>query len=953
MSQHRLDAEVAHHSPRAFAKSTGSAVGEILHIRLRPLFDAKGDELALNQLAEHAAAIGAAIDGRVHFFDEEDQGVFRRLVLHLDAGQLRSRHDPHLRIGLFDPVRNRNAVRRGHRQVVHFAGGQGHGDLLGLRVDLVLALDAQLADGLTDISDDACPVGGGPALARRSLEWRQVGVIQETIGAVAQAALPAVKTDGVAEDFQTDGRLLTLGLCAVQANGRSAALFQSTHEQTQLTTNDGAALEVGVPAGQRDVGVVTVFHRSAGRLNDTLNDFLVFPGANGVDADDLIDFPRGGHDLHEPRQPGLKELDGGRDGRRGHRGGEVAVHGRAGTECAGLRQGLDLVLDDGVIEYQADATQGGHGFVGDVLQVEWFCVTACEARMGLTDMAHDASLLRELDDGNASYQISRRLGRQADGIDDTRVGDLNQAGWHGAGLETDQGASRQAQGIVGGRQVVRYICHRIAVAQIQSGFCAVEDFDDQAGGHVEELAFGTVGQVIAGSQGIAGRPVQSIMLRVTEDSEEGRTADHDFRSARGNGLRLAFTEGTDITCVTKRATDAVGAGGSRGRSDRCQRHDPTRPRTLRAVLDQITRKTRSVLAIDLFLEHGLLPLQVTVQLGALRSRTGRILGFRLTAGRATSSFDAFQVHVERQNFLALLTADRQLLHAVNSDFSRVHSSVVERTNHGTKTLVEAIFSSNVAIETTNCSILRVLLCHFRKFLAVILALTTIVAGGLRAAEDALFFQVLDDILTFAMFFVRLFGYRAFQSSQNGLDLGDQFGDFAFTGHFGCGTFLLFRLDGDHGRIDNGRRFFVLFVVFLSAFQSRMLGHVLAVGRFGRSGCAFLMLRLLRLFAQELLDRCRELRPQGAQLFDRRISSLSCALDRSLLLGFLETHFITLIGWSEIKTEMVKAQTIQYSGPRHTTLFYQGDVVAAHLVLDDFIRRSIPDAGLLSVAATIA
>ncbi len=67
--------------PKAPAKSTGGAAGEILHIRLRPLFDAKGDEPALNQLAEHAAAMGPAIDGRVHFFDEEDQGVFRRLAL--------------------------------------------------------------------------------------------------------------------------------------------------------------------------------------------------------------------------------------------------------------------------------------------------------------------------------------------------------------------------------------------------------------------------------------------------------------------------------------------------------------------------------------------------------------------------------------------------------------------------------------------------------------------------------------------------------------------------------------------------------------------------------------------------------------------------------------------------------------------------------------------------------
>ncbi len=40
----------------------------------------------------------------------------------------------------------------------------------------------------------------------------------------------------------------------------------------------------------------------------------------------------------------------------------------------------DLVLDNGVIECQADATQGGHGFAGDVLQVEWPCVTACEAQ---------------------------------------------------------------------------------------------------------------------------------------------------------------------------------------------------------------------------------------------------------------------------------------------------------------------------------------------------------------------------------------------------------------------------------------------------------------------------------------------------------------------------------------------------------------------------------------------
>ncbi len=40
---------------------------------------------------------------------------------------------------------------------------------------------------------------------------------------------------------------------------------------------------------------------------------------------------------------------------------------------------------------------------------------------------------------------------------------------------------------------------------------------------------------------------------VTEDAEEGCAADHDFRSARGNGLRLTFAEGADITCVTKRA----------------------------------------------------------------------------------------------------------------------------------------------------------------------------------------------------------------------------------------------------------------------------------------------------------------------------------------------------------------------------------------------------------------
>ncbi|WP_276155666.1 DUF2213 domain-containing protein [Pseudomonas aeruginosa] len=217
----------------------------------------------------------------------------------------------------------------------------------------------------------------------------------------------------------------------------------------------------------------------------------------------------------------------------------------------------------------------------------------------------------------------------------------------------------------------------------------------------------------------------------------------------------------------------------------------------------------------------------------LSASVQKFLGFRLTAGRATRGFDAFQVHVERQSFLALRAADVQLFHAVNSDFSRVHSSVIERTNHGAKTLVEAIFSSNVAIETANCSILRVLLCHFRKFLAVILALTTIVAGGLRAAEAALLLQTLDDILTFAMLFVCPFGYRSLQSSQNGFDLRDQFGDFAFTGHFGCGAFLMLRLDGGHGRIDNGRLLFLLFVVLLGAFQSRMLGQVLAVGRFGR------------------------------------------------------------------------------------------------------------------------
>uniref|UniRef100_A0AAU8EJ55 Uncharacterized protein n=1 Tax=Pseudomonas phage vB_PaeM_PE1 TaxID=3161145 RepID=A0AAU8EJ55_9CAUD len=855
MNRHLLDAEVAHHSPRTLAQRTGGAVGEVFHIRLRPLFDTQGDELALYQLAEHAAAIGASIDGRVHVFDEEHQSIFRLLGFHLDAGQFRSRHDPHFRIGLFDPVRNRNAVRRGYRQVVHLAGGQGQSDLFRLRIDLILALNTQLANGLADVADDACPVGSGPALARRGLECRQVGIVQETIGAVAQAALPAIKADGVAEDFQTDGRLLAFGFGAVQPDGRGTTLFQGAHHHTQLATNDGATFEVGVPAGQRDVGVVAVFHRSAGRLHDALDDFLIFPGANGIDADDFVDLPCSGHDLHEARQPGLQELDGSRDGRRGHRGGEVAVHGRAGAERAGLRQGLDLVLDDGVIEYQADAAQRRHGVIGDVFQVERFRIAACEARMGLADLAHDASLLRELDDGNASNQIPRRLGRQTDGVNDACVGNLDQAGRHGASLEANQGAGRQAKRVVGGRQVVWYIGDQVTIVQVQGGCGAVENFDDQAGGHVEELAFGAIGQIIAGSQGVSGRTEQRIVLRMTEDTKEVGAADHDFRSASRDSLRLTFAEGADVTGVTESATDAVGAGGGGSRIYGRQRHDSTRPRPLRAVLDQIARKTRSVLAVNLFLEHELLPLQVAVQLGALRSRTGRILGFRLTAGRAARGFDTFQVHVERQCFLALRAADIQLLHAVNSDFSRVHSSVIERTNHGAKTLVEAIFSSNVAIETANCSILRVLLCHFRKFLAVILALTTIVAGGLRAAEAALLFQALDDILTFAMLFVRPFGYRALQSSQNGLDLRDQFGDFAFTGHFGCGTFLMLRLDGGHGRIDNGRLLFLLFVILLSTFQSRMLGQVLAVGRFGRS-CAFLMLRLLLFFAQELLDRRR-------------------------------------------------------------------------------------------------
>ncbi len=82
---------------------------------------------------------------------------------------------------------------------------------------------------------------------------------------------------------------------------------------------------------------------------------------------------------------------------------------------------------------------------------------------------------------------------------------------------------------------------------------------------------------------------------------------------------------------------------------------------------------------------------------------------------------------------------------------------------------------------------------------------------------------------------------------------------------------MLRIDGGHGRIDNGRRFFMLFVVFLSAFQSRMLGDLLAVGRFGRAAAPSWCSGSCASSPRNFLDRCRELRPQGAQLFDRRIS----------------------------------------------------------------------------------
>src|SRR6202012_508346 len=125
------------------------------------------------------------------------------------------------------------------------------------------------------ITDDAGHTLGGPIAALDLNKRRQRRVIHEAVGAVFAAEV-AEEADAVTTLFQRDGGNRTLLLGGRQTHSCGAGLFQHTDLNTLFATDNRAASKVGIPRSQRNVGEIAVFVGRPGRLDDALDNLLVF-----------------------------------------------------------------------------------------------------------------------------------------------------------------------------------------------------------------------------------------------------------------------------------------------------------------------------------------------------------------------------------------------------------------------------------------------------------------------------------------------------------------------------------------------------------------------------------------------------------------------------------------------------------------------------------------------------
>ncbi|QJB22070.1 putative capsid and scaffold protein [Xanthomonas phage FoX7] len=593
------------HCPGARAQHTSGRVAVILNIRLRALLHTQRHELGLHQLGEGLAAIGRAIDGRIDILGEQiEAGV--NVAAILDRRQLRSRDDAQLRIGLGDPVAHAHTEVGGDRQEVNVSGREGQRQLDLLRINVVLRLGAKCGNRGAKLTGDLLERRVGPAADDGGgSECRQVRIIQESESAI-QTVVPTKEADCIAHDLKTNCSALALRVGRRKAHCGGATFFQQANRHTEFAAHNGATLKAGVPACQRDVGIVAIFGRGRGRLNDTLHNFLVFPVANRLDTDDIVNLSRSRQNLDETRKPRLQELDWGGDARGGDRCGECGV---ADEAVASTSQQLNLLVHDGRIEVQADSLQCHHSGVGDTLHHERARVAAADEGVGLRSLFHVFDpLLGELDNGVSDHQRTFRRSREALNGHHAGIRDQDETGRNcGAGREGDERAVGQLKQVLRGGDGAGDVRNAVAKSNVLDGASFVEDFNDQTSDHVEELAFRANRQLQSGRQRAVRSTRQGVVLRVAQDTEEERAADDDTRRLCGVGrsTRNVGADDASFTGPTKRTRDAVG-GRARIGADR-SRLNARDLAAHRAIADDIARKAGGVIALNGLLEHDYWP----------------------------------------------------------------------------------------------------------------------------------------------------------------------------------------------------------------------------------------------------------------------------------------------------------------------------------------------------------